>query len=428
MNHVLIDLEWIVPTSSDDLPEIIEIAAAKVKDVDGMLMKGEQFHQFIRPSYRKINDKTTDLTGVKRHDLSFTQIFPKVMSRFFQWLGKEKYTLYSWGQQDQKVLEQNCIAHGIGTGWLKPYMDLQSAFTLANRAKRAIGFQRALQMSGISYEGKRHSAVTHVEHACQFFMKYFPTFTGKENQFAKARSARAGKKRNSLLAKIPYHLSRSREKGLYSKLTASQFGKLLMDFDYSCALTGKKTNLSIDHFIPLGIGHGGTYIGNVYPLDKQLNGLKADQNPFEWIASVNDPGIIANWERLIDVLAAHNGLQTGEFINYVLWCFDNPRTREEIRPNDDLLSIKLWKRKAVQIKEARYYTRRGSSLFFKVTIEKEGERENLRVKCAADEPDMPKIVIQRSSLITERDIDDIARFIKYSHSFTQVTKKLFVTI
>ncbi|WP_019123388.1 3'-5' exonuclease family protein [Brevibacillus massiliensis] len=80
-----------------------------------------------------MNAKTTDLTGMKRHDLSYAQVFPKVMSRFLQWLEKEKYTLYSWGRQDQKVLEQNCKVHDIGANWLKPYVDLQSTFSQANK-------------------------------------------------------------------------------------------------------------------------------------------------------------------------------------------------------------------------------------------------------------------------------------------------------
>lgn len=428
MNCVILDIEWIVPSSPDDLPEIMEIAAVKVKEVDGFVLKGGEFHRFIRPSFRKVNGKTVHLTGVKHSHLYYCDSFPRTMEAFFKWLGKERYVLYTWGQQDQQVLEQNCKVHRIGTSWLGPHKDLQQEFMRAVRAKRQLGFQQALQRANIPFQGKQHSAVDHAKHACEMFMKFFSTFTGKDNLLMKPKAGKANlkrKKKNGLLwKKIPYHIKRSREKGLESSLLVSEFQQTLATFDHRCALTQNCSDLSIDHFIPLAIGHGGTYAGNVYPLEKELNGWKADQNPFEWIQSMNDPEIAGNWDRLVNYLAELNGLGVGAFINYVYWCFANPRTKEEIQSNPGLSSIELWRRSGMQIKEVRYYTRRGHHFFFKLSIEKAGKADQVRVKCTKDEKGNPLVVGFQSSIgISKREVEDIARMIQYSHDFSFISKR-----
>ncbi|MGC5328330.1 exonuclease domain-containing protein [Brevibacillus sp. SYSU BS000544] len=173
MNYVIMDIEWIVPTSYDDFPEIIEIAAIKVKEVDGLLLEGERFHQYIKPSFRKLNHKTIDMIGLKTFNFRFETKFPKIMTNFFKWLGKEKYVIMTWGQQDQLVLEQNCKMYSIKVNWLLPYKDLQFEFMSAIKAKRKVGLQQALQISGINFTGKKHSAINHAQYTCKMFMKYF---------------------------------------------------------------------------------------------------------------------------------------------------------------------------------------------------------------------------------------------------------------
>ncbi|MED4785236.1 3'-5' exonuclease [Brevibacillus choshinensis] len=429
MNYVILDIEWIVPTSPDDLPELIEIAAIKVKEVDGLLLKGEEFHRFIRPSHRKVNTKTVNLTGVKNLNLYYCDSFPKTMGAFLKWLGKERYLIYTWGQQDQLVLEKNCKIYNIGTNWLVPYKDFQQEFIRAIRVKRQVGFQQALQIANVPFEGKKHSAITHAKYACEMFIKFFSTFIGRDNQLMKPKVLKVNgkrKKKKSLLEKkIPHHLARSREKGLYSSLCVTEFKKVLSKFNHSCALTGNRLNMSIDHFIPLAIGHGGTYAGNVYPLNKELNGLKANQNPFEWIMTINNAEIINYWNILVQYLAELHGLGIGEFINYVYWCFNNSRTKEEIQNNPTLASIELWRKSGLQIKDVHYYTRRGNHFFYKLSIEKEGKAEFLRVKCTKDVKGDPQVVGFQSSIVASyREVEDIARMIKYDSDFNLRSRKL----
>ncbi|MGC5328329.1 hypothetical protein [Brevibacillus sp. SYSU BS000544] len=114
----------------------------------------------------------------------------------------------------------------------------------------------------------------------------------------------------------------------------------------------------------------------------------------------------------MQILAGYNGLGVGEFINYVYWCFDNPRTNKETKRNMYIPSLSLWEKNAIQIKQVQYYTRRGSAFFFKFTIEKQGNEELLKVKTVIDDQDNPIVVGFQSRInITEREIDDIKRII-----------------
>lgn len=132
-------------------------------------------------------------------------------------------------------------------------------------------------------------------------------------------------------------------KRLPNTLTEDEWINICSVFDGGCALTNSG-DITLEHFIPISIGHGGTYLGNCYPLDGVLNYSKNKGNPFEWIKkpdifnSIN----MERWNFLIQFLATQNKLTVTEFEAYVNWCFDNPRSIEEI--DSSINSIELWKR------------------------------------------------------------------------------------
>ncbi|MEC1386523.1 hypothetical protein [Aerococcus viridans] len=103
-----------------------------------------------------------------------------------------------------------------------------------------------------------------------------------------------------------------------------------------CELTGATDNIHIEHFICLGSGHGGTYPGNVYAMQGSANKSKNDSNPFEWYESHGERyGItIEAWSALIEKLASRNGMDPSEYVRFVNWCYDNPRTLEQIKADN----------------------------------------------------------------------------------------------
>jgi hypothetical protein len=123
------------------------------------------------------------------------------------------------------------------------------------------------------------------------------------------------------------------------------FEDIFDKFQYKCSITDKEDDITIDHFIPITWGHGGTYKGNLIVIDMELNKSKGQHNPFEWIKKdINKNRINKDkWNQLTHNLAKENGLTIEEFENFVYWCEMNKRTVKEIKLNNDKRSLDLWR-------------------------------------------------------------------------------------
>jgi len=115
---------------------------------------------------------------------------------------------------------------------------------------------------------------------------------------------------------------------------------------HRCAISKKSSfDVTVDHFIPISWGHGGTIIGNVYPLDRTLNRTKSSMNPFRWVKrnEVKDKINMRLWDKLITDLASQNGMSVRDFTRYVNWCEENKRDLDEVKA-DQRLSVEIWRR------------------------------------------------------------------------------------
>lgn len=140
------------------------------------------------------------------------------------------------------------------------------------------------------------------------------------------------------------HRLMARERGLLVDFTREDYRALLNIFDWKCSLTGKNIDIQLDHFISLSTGHGGTYLGNMIPLSKELNQSKLKSNPFEWVKK-QPKDIQDNFINVVRLLAKQNGLEPKVFEEYVYWCYENKRTKEDIMKDGNIKSIDLWKSK-----------------------------------------------------------------------------------
>ncbi|MBW3113497.1 HNH endonuclease [Bacillus sp. MCCB 382] len=114
---------------------------------------------------------------------------------------------------------------------------------------------------------------------------------------------------------------RDRLRGSEVTLTKEQESDIFRRFGSECALTGRKGNLHLDHFIPVAAG-GSTSVGNMIPLDGELNISKHANNPFEWVKRRNDVPS-DSFARVVSYLAELNGLTVDEYREFVFSCFKN---------------------------------------------------------------------------------------------------------
>lgn len=125
--------------------------------------------------------------------------------------------------------------------------------------------------------------------------------------------------------------SRARKLNLPGVLTKEVWRSIFLDdFDSKCALTNKYgTNdhpIVLGHNIPISWGHGGTYVGNVYPIENSLNCIFNNSNPLTFIPWVADRLNINmdSYNYLNEYLAHLNGLSVQEYLQFVQWCHDYP--------------------------------------------------------------------------------------------------------
>lgn len=103
-----------------------------------------------------------------------------------------------------------------------------------------------------------------------------------------------------------------------------------------CSLTGTVSNIHMEHWLPIGIGHGGTHVGNIYPMQGTLNLSKSDTNPFEWFEANGQRFELTQsaFDALVWRLAHQNGLTPEEFRDFTYWCFANKRTVIEVKADN----------------------------------------------------------------------------------------------
>lgn len=124
---------------------------------------------------------------------------------------------------------------------------------------------------------------------------------------------------------------------LLNEFTKEDWVNARKAFGWKCAITKNTGSISLDHFIPVILGHGGTYLANLIPIKRSLNCSKKDRNPFIWSGKNGH-----RLEKIIKYLAKQNSLTESEYIDFVNWCFDNPRNADEVR-DDRRQSIEIWR-------------------------------------------------------------------------------------
>jgi hypothetical protein len=122
----------------------------------------------------------------------------------------------------------------------------------------------------------------------------------------------------------------ARKQTLPNTLTDEQLNEIMNHFGHSCALTGVKDVIQLDHVIPLSIGHGGTIKGNIVPLESKLNKSKNASNIFEWFNQNSERLSLdeIKFNGMVNYLAECNDMTVDQYREYVDWCFANPNIIE----------------------------------------------------------------------------------------------------
>lgn len=170
----------------------------------------------------------------------------------------------------------------------------------------------------------------------------------EENREKKRESSRNSNRKRYAEDPTPFIVRAANRRAMKSALPdtldyRTEYPETIKFFDGRCALTGDKSH-SLEHAVPLSVGHSGTTKENCYPLRKDLNSSKQDRNLFEWFEVHGERYGIdpIKFDRLVRWLAKNHGLTLPQYRAFVQWCHANPRTVEEVR-EDPRPSIEIWK-------------------------------------------------------------------------------------
>jgi transposase len=125
------------------------------------------------------------------------------------------------------------------------------------------------------------------------------------------------------------HVYRTRRRNMSNTLTEDQYEIIINKYDRKCCLTGR-SEVHLDHVIPLATGHAGTTYENMIPLAGELNSSKNAYNIFEWAKDKHNY-FGFSMERFNEVMAEvaeRNQMSFEKFKNYVYSCHANPNTVE----------------------------------------------------------------------------------------------------
>lgn len=167
MNYVVVDLEWNQAMSSkssvfNKLPihlsgEIIEIGAVKLRED---MSPGEEFTVDVKPVYfKRMHYKVKKITGFDKERLAQGIAFADALEQLRQWCGDD-VVFITWGNDDQRVMEQNIIIHDLDWDWIGSWINLQLIYNLQTGGdKNQKSLASAMEHFGIEQTRVAHDAL-----------------------------------------------------------------------------------------------------------------------------------------------------------------------------------------------------------------------------------------------------------------------------
>jgi 3'-5' exoribonuclease 1 len=177
MNYIIFDLEatcW-KGRPPGMIQEIIEIGAYRLNafgEIEG------RFSKFVRPVVQPIlSPFCRDLTSITQEQVRFARKFPDVLEDFIVWadmdLDDEEYVLVSWGNEDKRLLLDDCHLHRVDTQWLKErHIDLKDKYQKLKRLKNSPSLLKTVEVEGFEFTGIQHRAIYDAENLLKIFLKY----------------------------------------------------------------------------------------------------------------------------------------------------------------------------------------------------------------------------------------------------------------
>lgn len=147
-----------------DESEIIEIGAVAVvlsqPESAVEVTLGETFQCYIQPQLHPcLTQFCSELTGIGQKQVEAAQPLNGALAQLDNWLTAQQADAWgSWGKYDKTQFEQEAALKQLANPLEElPHLNFKQLF--ARKRKHRVGLQRALMLSGLSFEGRPHSGL-----------------------------------------------------------------------------------------------------------------------------------------------------------------------------------------------------------------------------------------------------------------------------
>lgn len=166
MNYIIVDVERNSFNYETDKPsEIIEIGAVKLNQ-DGELI--DRFSSLIKPSCA-LSRFTIKLTHINEEMIKNAPTFKECYRNFVTFLGEE-YTFVSWGKEDYRFFEVDCIRNDTDIFIPASFMDIQEVFMYGVlKTFNTPSLSSALAALEIEENANSHRALSDAESTSKIF-------------------------------------------------------------------------------------------------------------------------------------------------------------------------------------------------------------------------------------------------------------------
>lgn len=174
MNFFVLDLEatcW-QGNAMDRRQEIIELAAYSV---NGYREWNDTFQRFIKPvDHPRLSAYCTELTGITQEQVNKAKRFEFVFGEFQDWMDThdQPQLLCTWGSKDMIIIREECKAHDIDCRSLPKSINLKAQYAAMHSLGKEAGLKKALEQTGIEFEGSHHRAIDDAYNTARLFLHY----------------------------------------------------------------------------------------------------------------------------------------------------------------------------------------------------------------------------------------------------------------
>lgn len=153
----IVDVEstcWEGRPPAGQVSEIVEIGLAVVDVSSGDRVSRHRI--VVRPERSTVSKFCTELTGLTQAEVDAGASFAQACAELAGDHAAGCRTWASWGDYDRKQFRRQCDVASVRYPFGARHINAKTVFATASELPRPVGMARALQMAGLSLEGRHH--------------------------------------------------------------------------------------------------------------------------------------------------------------------------------------------------------------------------------------------------------------------------------